>query len=158
MNSKDSKGRQYEYLFRSSSTSLSLVALSISRVAVVLLLLLLLLFDEDTTNVYAARTKRRNGNPQARPVRVLNQCGVKVDIYWIHPDTGELASSSTNGDGVMFGGETGIDSYVGHEFEVREVENNKTKRCRTINKCLHNTFAVNTNEEQSKFNLGRESE
>jgi hypothetical protein len=128
----------------------SFMPLSFVLVILVTTTVLLLISDKNCL-VHAARKKRRNGHPQSRGIRVLNQCGVKVDIYWINPDTGELASSSTNGDGIMYGGETGIDSYVGHEFEVREVENPKTKQCRTPNKCLTNYFEVNVNEDQSEF-------
>jgi len=96
-----------------------------------------------------ARSKRKHGNPLARSVRVLNESGVKIDLFWIHPETRQLADSHSSGEGVMYGGETGISSYVGHTFEVQEMPGK-------LGKCLHKLcrkayFTVNQNEEQCKF-------
>lgn len=104
----------------------------------------LLLFGLVTTTVVvsASRTKRKHGHPSSRSVRVLNQSGATLDLFWIHPETNVLAESHTSGDGIMYGGETGISSYIGHTFEVQE-----------IGKCLHKLcrkayFTVNQNEDQ----------
>jgi hypothetical protein len=79
----------------------------------------------------------------------MNQAGFTIDFYWIHPTTKELAASNTDGDGVMYGSESSISSYVGHEFEVQELPNNKTKLCRGKDKvCKKGYFMVNNNEDQ----------
>lgn len=95
--------------------------------------------------------KRRDGHPLSRSVRVINQSGYRIDIFWIHPETNELAESNTNNDGIMFGSETYISSYVGHEFEVQELPSNKTGLCRSSGQsddCLKIYFTVNNNEDQ----------
>lgn len=96
------------------------------------------------------RSRRKNGNPQSRSVRVMNHAGVPIDIFWIHPHTNELAPSHTSGEGVRFGGETGISSYVGHNFEVQELPSPKTKKCQG-KLCRKAYFTVNTNEDQCKW-------
>ena len=101
-----------------------------------------------------ARNRRKNGNPQSRSVRVMNKSGVRIDIFWIHPHTRELAPSHTDGEGVMYGGETGISSYIGHEFEVVELPSKKTKKC-LEKECRKTYFAVNTKEDQCKLNIRR---
>jgi hypothetical protein len=110
----------------------------------------LMMITCSTINVIAAgttRSRRKNGNPQSRSVRVMNKSGVRIDIFWIHPNTNELAPSHTEGEGVMFGGETGISSYIGHNFEVQELPNKKTNEC--LHKlCRKAYFTVNTKEDQ----------
>ena len=97
-----------------------------------------------------ARNRRKNGNPQSRSIRVMNKSGVRIDIFWIHPTTRELAPSHTEGDGVMYGGESGISSYIGHEFEIVELPSKKTKKC-AQKECQKAYFAVNTNEDQCRY-------
>ena len=118
------------------------------------LLVLLVVYTENTTVQAAgtARNRRKNGNPQSRSVRVMNKSGARIDIFWIHPNTRELAPSHTEGDGVMYGGETGISSYIGHEFEVVELPSKKTKKC-VQKECRKTTFAVNMKEDQCTFTI-----
>jgi hypothetical protein len=58
-----------------------------------------------------------------------------------------LADSHTGGDGVVYGGETGISSYVGHRFEVQEMPSKTTGKCREA-ECRKTYFTCNSNEEQ----------
>jgi len=83
-----------------------------------LLLSLLLL----TATVIGGRNKRKDGHPLSRSIRVLNHSGSKIDLFWIHPETHQLADSHSSGEGVMYGAETGISSFVGHKFEVIALE------------------------------------
>jgi len=104
-----------------------------------LLLLVIIAF------VSAAPRKRKNGNPLARNIRILNHSGAKIDVFWINPTTRELADSNTDGEGIMYGGETGIASYAGHNFEVQELQvNGKCKR----HMCRKAYFTVTENEDQ----------
>ena len=124
---------------------------SIQRCLPILLILFIAYAYTDTVNaVGTARNRRKHGNPQSRSVRVMNKSGVRIDIFWIHPHTRELAPSHTDGDGVMYGGETGISSYIGHEFELVELPSKKTQKC-AQNECRKTYFAVNTNEDQCTF-------
>lgn len=101
--------------------------------------------------VVLARNKRKHGNPLGRSIRVMNESGVKIDLFWIHPETQQLADSHSSGEGVMYGAETGINSYVGHAFEVQEMKS-RWGRCKT-NPCRKAFFTVNQNEEQCMYCL-----
>ena len=102
-----------------------------------------------------ARNKRKHGNPAARSIRVMNDSGVKIDLFWIHPETQQLADSHSSGEGVMYGAETGISSYVGHTFEVQEMKS-RWGRCKH-NPCRKAYFTVNQNEEQCAYCLQKYS-
>lgn len=100
--------------------------------------------------------RRKNGNKLSRDIVVENQSGVKIDFMWINPLTRELAPSN-NEDGLVFGAEVGITSYVGHSFEVQEMPVNsnseqkkKNKRRCKFGKCRKAYFKVNSNEDQSE--------
>jgi len=108
-----------------------------------ILLMLLLAFQP------CAGRRRKESNPKSRSVRVLNDSGVRIDIFWIHPDTRKLAASHTDGDGVEFGAETGISSYVSHAFEVQELPSKKTGKC-SEKMCKKAYFTVSQNEDQCK--------
>ena len=110
---------------------------------VVILLVFLLAFQP------CIGRKRKDNNPKSRSLRVMNHSGVKIDVFWIHPDTRELANSNTDGEGIEFGGETGISSFVGHSFEVQELPDAKTGKC-SKGMCQKAYFTVSANEDQCK--------
>lgn len=87
-------------------------------------------------------------NPDARELRIINEAGFKCNIYWINRwKNDELVLNSE--EGVFHGGETQINSYVSHEFEVQEVPSKKTGHCKGPNNdCRKGHFQVNKNEEQ----------
>ena len=127
--------------------------------------------------------KRKDDNPHSRSARFVNRSGAKVDFSWVHPSTGELAHSHTNGEGtfvrarlhcltalplvgkdssltsnffgltgIVWGSETGINTYVGHEFEVIEISVVQgIERCLKKNRCRRTRFVVNENEDQGMF-------
>jgi hypothetical protein len=99
----------------------------------------------------ASSRRRKNGNPSSRSVRVMNKSGVRIDLFWIHSVTNELAASHTDGEGVMFGGETGISSYVGHSFEVQEMPSKNGKKKCVEEICRKAYFTVNTKEDQCTY-------
>jgi hypothetical protein len=83
-------------------------------------------------------------------LKVINRSGVTIDVFWIHSVTGVLSESQTKGEGIVFGSETGISSYVGHAFEVQEmpkIPNSTT--CRKGNlACRKAYFACNAHHDQ----------
>jgi hypothetical protein len=117
---------------------------------------LVLLVSRCTEAIHAKSRRRKNGHPDSRSVRILNQSGSKIDIYWIHPVTRDLAHSNTDGQGIAYGSETGIASYVGHEFEVHELPSPKTGKCKHT-RCRRTSFTVNKNEDQCKRKIRTES-
>lgn len=91
---------------------------------------------------------RKDGNPSSRSIVVQNRAGCKIDFFWIHPHTKELAGSNTDG-GLVNGGDSSINSYVTHSFEVQELPSKKTGQCKEA-ECRKAYFSVSTNEDQSK--------
>jgi hypothetical protein len=85
-----------------------------------------------------------------RAIRMFNEAGVKVEIYWINPTTREtvLMSAPFIYDGAQFP----LNSFVGHEFEVREVANIQTGDCSSGDKTCHSTtFVVTDHDNQGEY-------
>ena len=94
---------------------------------------------------------RLNSQSTSRSIQLLNQAGVKVDFFWVNSATGQLADSNTpGGEGIAVGGDAASNSFVGHTFEVQELPDKQTKRCRR-EKCLTTRFTVSQNEDQSTY-------
>ncbi|GAX15789.1 hypothetical protein FisN_3Lh232 [Fistulifera solaris] len=89
---------------------------------------------------------RKDGNPSSRNIVVQNRAGCKIDFFWIHPQTKELAGSNTDG-GLVNGGDSSINSYVTHSFEVQELPSKKTGTCKQ-EECRKAYFTVSANEDQ----------
>lgn len=82
-----------------------------------------------------------SGSPLSRKFQILNEGQSKVELYWIHPQTRDAVIMS-NPD-IIPGAEFPLDSFVAHEFEVREL------KCQTdIGSCKKCGFAVSSNEDQ----------
>lgn len=81
-----------------------------------------------------------------RPIKILNLSGSKVEISWIHPQTGELVLMSS--PNVLNGASFNLNSFIGHEFEIRELPSGKTGICKDQT-CRINVLAVTENSEQS---------
>lgn len=85
----------------------------------------------------------------SRYIKILNESGSKVEIYWIHPQTREVTLMSA--PNVMNGASFPLNSYIGHEFEVRELPSASTGVCLSEDQtCKSTTFAVSENDDQSK--------
>ena len=107
-----------------------------------LLLLLLLSLLQLATHVAQA-------TDTARSITIMNESGRRVDVHWIHPDTGEMVIQS-EGD-VLNGASIDLNSYVGHTFQVRELPAKKTGVCGGEGElCRVDHFTVNSNQEQSE--------
>lgn len=53
---------------------------------------------------------------------------------------------------ILNGGDFSLDSYIGHEFEARELPSAKSGVCnRDDQTCGTGLFAVSENDEQSKY-------
>jgi hypothetical protein len=83
-----------------------------------------------------------------RNLRILNESGGRVELYWVHPETRALSLMSTPFiyDGATFP----LQTYVGHEFEVRELPSTKTGECGDET-CKIGLFAISGNDDQRKF-------
>lgn len=100
-----------------------------------------------STTLAAPKRRRKDAHPDARSIRVLNQSGARIDIFWVDFRTNTLAPSNTEGEGVEAGGETGVASYRGHEFEIQELPSLQTGKCRKT-PCRSVRFTVTATEDQ----------
>jgi hypothetical protein len=130
----------------------------------VALLLLLLLLSLSPFGVNAnALGKPRRETPTARTIKVQNKSGRRVDILWINRFTANgvvtYHSNSDDGKGYPYGGETSINSYVTHEFQVQEMPSTtKKNKCLGPNDtCRMGYFQVNKEEHQGRYRMLYES-
>jgi 2OG-Fe(II) oxygenase superfamily len=109
----------------------------------------------------ASQSSKRGTN---RHIKFMNDSGSKIEVYWVHPDTRETVLMSA--PNVMVGADFPLDSYVGHEFEIREVPDGPNGECRHKKKqqqlesntsadgedddltCRHTYVTVSVNDEQ----------
>lgn len=116
------------------------------------LIVILLSLPVSTVNA-AALGKERRESPNQRKVFLHNQSGRRVDAFWINradqPNT--FHTNSEDGQGYPFGASQGINSYIGHEFEIREMPSKKTGECQIPGECQTGYFQVNDQEGQSKY-------
>ena len=79
-----------------------------------------------------------------RHIKIINESGSKVEVYWVHPSSRETVLMSD--PHVVNGAEFPLDSFVGHEFEVRELPASNGE-CRE-QVCRQAYFKVSENDEQ----------
>jgi hypothetical protein len=93
----------------------------------------------------AALGRTRHERPTQRSVLFRNNSGRRVDVLWVNnfKQPTEFVSQNNN-EGYPYGGDTNFLSYIGHEFEVRELPSKKTGSCKfdecrkvkLVGKCL----------------------
>lgn len=92
----------------------------------------------------SSSTRMRSTN---RSIKIVNFSGTKIEVFWIHPETRETSLMSD--PHVVVGAEFPLESYVGHEFEIREVADAKGECSKSEDKvCRHTYFQVSDNDEQ----------
>lgn len=78
-------------------------------------------------------------NQVQRHVSIFNDSTLRAQVNWVHPKTGDTVPMST--EYLIPGGEFPVDSFVGHEFELREVDCSE-------NVCRRALFTVSENSNQ----------
>ncbi|CAB9520221.1 prolyl 4-hydroxylase [Seminavis robusta] len=97
--------------------------------------------------VVASARIQNDDNPTGRDIHIVNQSDVKVDIFWVNPQTKELVKSIDTG--ILKGTDSIINSYMGHEFEIQELPLKTTGKCLGENEeCRKAHFVVTSNEDQ----------
>ena len=84
-----------------------------------------------------------------KDVLLLNEAGVPLQVYWVHPQTRQLSLMTANGP-CQPGGSVPLQSFAHHEFEVHEIgscDQTKDKTCRRA------IFEVSPHDDQSTFLL-----
>ena len=118
------------------------------RVSVLPLLRLpLILFQLLTTRVVVF--VRSTADDESRSITIVNESGRRVEVNWINPDDGELVLQSE--PDVLHGASFDLNSFVGHDFEVRELAVRKTGVCAGEGRtCRVDRFTVNSNHDQGE--------
>lgn len=89
-------------------------------------------------------------NPSARSINIMNESGRRVEIHWINPDDGSMVLQSTPDD--LNGASLSLNSYAGHNFEVRELPAKKTMECAGEEKqCRIDRFTVKSTQDQGEL-------
>lgn len=82
-----------------------------------------------------------------RGIKIINYSGSRAELYWIHPETRE--GSLMSDPHIMNGADFPLNSYIGHEFELREVPSKSTGQCKSEDQtCRDAFFVVSENEDQ----------
>ena len=82
-----------------------------------------------------------------RNIKIVNESGGRIEVYWIHPQTREGSLMST--PDVQNGATFPLNSFVGHEFEIREKPSKTTGVCKSADQtCKQGFFAVSENDDQ----------
>lgn len=100
----------------------------------------------------AALGRARRENPNQRNILFVNKSGRRVDVLWINRATDPVTyrTNSENGEGYPYGASQGINSYLSHEFQVREMPSKKSGKCLS-DECRTAYFQVNDQEGQSAY-------
>ena len=87
----------------------------------------------------------------SRSITIMNESGRRAALYWINPDDGELLLQSD--PDILHGASFDLDSYVGHNFEVRELPKKSTNECSSgeAKACGVDYFTVTENHDQGEF-------
>ena len=86
----------------------------------------------------------------ARSIQIMNESGRRVEVHWVHPDTGEMVLQST--PDILHGASFALNSYVSHTFQVRELPAKKTGVCAGEGQvCRIDHFTVNSNQDQGEL-------
>jgi len=83
----------------------------------------------------------------SRGINIMNFSGSRVELYWVHPTTrqGSLMSNPN----IMNGADFSLNSYMGHEFEIREMPSLRTGSCKSKDQTCRNAFfKVSENDDQ----------
>jgi hypothetical protein len=77
----------------------------------------------------------------------MNESGRRVEVHWIHPETGEMVLQST--PDILHGASFALNSFAGHSFEVRELPAKASGVCGGEDmQCRVDHFTVNRNQDQ----------
>jgi hypothetical protein len=94
--------------------------------ATVLLLLLLLSLASSSSTVAAAKAKLATRSLE-RALHLTNASEKEIQLYWIHPET--KAASLMSSPTIRAGADFSINTFVAHEFQVREMPDAATGSC-----------------------------
>ena len=89
------------------------------------------------------------GSNIKRTFSIVNHSGVKFEVFWVHPKTREGILLTPPNVGIRDGARQPFDSFVGHEFEIRETPGAETGECNNENNVCHSaTFIVSETEHR----------
>ena len=127
----------------SSSYRVTILPLLLLHLPLILLVQLL------TTTRIVVFVRAAAEDDESRSITIVNESGRRVEINWINPEDGKLALQSD--PDVLHGATFDLNSFVGHDFEVRELAVRKTGVCAGEGQtCRVDHFTVNSNQDQGE--------
>ena len=104
------------------------------------------------TTLGAVLGMSRRVSPNARKIFFVNRSGRRIDVLWVNRSTNPVSyvTNSDKGEGFPYGASQPIDSYIGHEFEIREMPSRITGQCKIPENCQTALVQVNDQEGQSR--------
>jgi hypothetical protein len=86
---------------------------------------------------------------KSRSISIMNESGRRVEVHWINPDNGSMVLQST--PDILNGASMSLNSFVGHNFEVRELPAKKTGVCGGEDEtCRVDHFTVKATQDQGE--------
>lgn len=127
----------------SSSYRVTILPLLLLHLPLILLVQLL------TTTRIVVFVRAAAEDDESRSITIVNESGRRVEINWINPEDGKLELQSD--PDVLHGATFDLNSFVGHDFEVRELAVRKTGVCAGEGQtCRVDHFTVNSNQDQGE--------
>jgi hypothetical protein len=127
----------------SSSYRVTILPLLLLHLPLILLVQLL------TTTRVVFFVRAAAEDDESRSITIVNESGRRVEINWINPEDGKLELQSD--PDVLHGATFDLNSFVGHDFEVRELAVRKTGVCAGEGQtCRVDHFTVNSNQDQGE--------
>jgi hypothetical protein len=121
---------------------------TMTRLLQFLLLKVILTLNLSSIVSAAALGKTKGHADNQRSFHFQNLSGRRVDVLWVNVNkTPNDFVSQNGGEGYPYGGDTNILSYIGHEFEIRELPSKKTNSC-LFEECRKARFKVNDQQNQ----------
>jgi hypothetical protein len=89
---------------------------------------------------------------QSLNIIVVNAANNGCDLFWINPSTKDRSPITLEGKGLLPGKDMDVQTFFGHEFEVREIPSKITNSCNNEDQvCRSATFVVTNQEPQGKL-------
>lgn len=86
-------------------------------------------------------------HPHQRELRLLNDSGTRIQLFWVHPET--RATTLLSRPGIYDGSTFPLNTFANHEFEIHEMPSPKTGACNNEEKvCRIGRFTVSQAEDQ----------
>mmetsp|Transcript_54206 Transcript_54206/g.60608 ORF Transcript_54206/g.60608 Transcript_54206/m.60608 type:complete len:521 (-) Transcript_54206:142-1704(-) len=138
--------------WKTSSSSSSLFRRYIGALLIVVVLALLSLVVVVDAGAVLGHRRLEKDNEQGRSIEISNMSGRKCDLFWVNvfkkPEqfVPQFIEDGVT-VGISYGADKSISSFIGHEFELRELPSKRTKQC-IFEECRSVRIKVSDRQDQ----------